>query len=119
MQATKLDQGAVYAQVGYGNTDHNYWGRPEDWPADLQRPSYKLTAAQPGSDLAGNYASTLALTSLAFAETDPAYAATLVTVARQLYDFANKNRGIYSDSVSDPEKPYALVKGKPNHRRII
>ena len=96
-----MDQNAVYGQVGNGGADHAYWGRPEDWPANQVRPSYKLTAAAPGSDLAGNYASALAATSLAIGGTDPAYAANLLAVARQLYDFAKNNRGIYSNSIAD------------------
>ena len=34
-----------------------------------------------------------------FRTADPAYSATLLTRARQLYDFANENRGKYSDSI--------------------
>lgn len=108
-QATKLDQGAVYGQVGNGGADHAYWGRQEEWPAGQVRPSYKLTTSQPGSDLAGNYASALAATSLAIGGTDAAYAANLLSVARQLYDFAKNNRGIYSNSISDAAGFYRLV----------
>jgi hypothetical protein len=59
-----------------------------------------------GTDLAANYASALAATSVAFRNSDPKYSATCLTVARQLYDFADKNRGIYSISVPDAADNY-------------
>lgn len=47
LKANQLPNG-LYAQVGDGNADHAYWGRPEDWPAGNSRPAYKLTNSQPG-----------------------------------------------------------------------
>ena len=47
-----------------GSVDHSYWGRPEDMPDD--RPVYKLTPSQPGSDLAGETAAAMAAGSLVF-----------------------------------------------------
>ena len=41
-----------------------------------------------------------------FRTADPAYSATLLTRARQLYDFANENRGKYSDSIADAAEFY-------------
>jgi hypothetical protein len=35
-----------YGQVGQGDVDHAYWGRPEDMTMD--RPAYKIDAAHPG-----------------------------------------------------------------------
>lgn len=105
-QATKLDQGTVYGQVGNGGEDHAYWGRPEDWPANQVRPSYKITTSAPGTDLASNYAAALAATSLALGNTDAAYSAQLLSVARQLYDFAKANRGKYSNSINDAASFY-------------
>lgn len=61
----------------------------------------------PGTDLAANYASALAATSLAIGASDANYAANLLSVARQLYDFAKNNRGIYSNSISDAAGFYA------------
>lgn len=107
VQATKLDQNAVYGQVGNGGADHAYWGRPEEWPVGQIRPSYKITSQMPGTDLAANYASALAATSLAIGASDANYAANLLSVARQLYDFAKNNRGIYSNSISDAAGFYA------------
>jgi len=89
----------IYAQVGDGYADHAYWGRPEEWPAGNARPAFTLSASKPGSDLAGNYASALAVASLVFRSTDSSYADRCLAAARQLYTFANQYRGKYSDSI--------------------
>jgi endoglucanase len=52
-----------------------------------------------GSDLAAETASALAAASIVFNKTDSTYADTLITHAKQLYDFAYKYRGKYSDSI--------------------
>ena len=89
---------ALYGQVGDGNADHAYWGRPEDWP-NGPRPVYKLTPQAPGSDIAGNYAAAMAIISAVFADSDAAYSARCLAAARQLYDFANNYRGLSSQSM--------------------
>jgi hypothetical protein len=60
-----------------------------------------------GSDLAAETAAALAAASIVFQKTDPSYANTLITHAKQLYDFANKYRGKYSDSITDAQSFYA------------
>ena len=54
----------LYGQVGNGYLDHQYWGRPEEMPDD--RPSYKINATAPGSDLAAETAAALAAASILF-----------------------------------------------------
>ena len=51
-------------QVGDGNIDHSWVGRPEDMK--MARPSAKIDAENPGSDLAGETAAALAATSVVF-----------------------------------------------------
>ena len=48
----------IHLQVGDGDADHAYWGRPEDMK--MHRPAYKITASKPGSDLAGETAAAMA-----------------------------------------------------------
>ncbi|HEX8914633.1 MAG TPA: glycoside hydrolase family 9 protein, partial [Humisphaera sp.] len=86
-----------WAQVGDGDRDHAWWGPPEVMP--MARPAFKVDAAKPGSDVAGEAAAALAAASLAFRPTDPAYADLLLGHARQLHAFADARRGKYSDSV--------------------
>lgn len=94
----------VYGQVGNGDDDHKWWGAAE--VMRMARPSYKVDASCPGSDLAGEYAAAMAASAMVFRPTDPAYAATLLTHARQLYTFADTYRGKYSSCITDAAKFY-------------
>lgn len=98
----------LYGQVGNGNADHQWWGPAEVMP--MARPSYKIDASCPGSDLAGESAAAMAASSLVFAD-DPAYASTLLTHAKQLYTFADQRRGKYSDCITDAANFYRSWSG--------
>src|SRR4051812_3640265 len=80
----------LYGQVGNGGTDHAWWGPAEVMA--MARPAYRIDASCGGSDLAGETAAALAAASMVFRPTDPTYADTLVTHARQLYSFADTVR---------------------------
>ncbi len=88
-----------YGQVGEGAVDHAWWGSAE--VMKMARPSYKIDADNPGSELAGETAAALAAISMVFSSTDPGYAALLLKHAKELYQFADQYRGKYSDSISD------------------
>lgn len=94
----------LYGQVGNGNADHNWWGPAEVMP--MARPAYKIDAQNPGSDLAAETAAALASASIVFKDVDPAYSTKLLTHAKQLYDFADKYRGKYSDVITDAQAFY-------------
>lgn len=98
----------LYGQVGNGNADHQWWGPAEVMP--MARPSYKIDANCPGSDLAGESAAAMAAASMVFAD-DPAYANTLLTHAKQLYTFADQRRGKYSDCITDAQNFYRSWSG--------
>ena len=89
----------LYGQIGNGSADHAWWGPAE--VMQMARPSYKVDATKPGSDLAGETAAAMAAASIVFKSTDPAYAATLLNHAKQLYAFADTYRGKYSDAITD------------------
>jgi hypothetical protein len=36
----------LYGQVGQGELDHEYWGRPEDMT--MERPAFKIDTSNPG-----------------------------------------------------------------------
>lgn len=99
----------LWGQVGTGAIDHAWWGPVEVMQMD--RASYKITASCPGSDLAGETAAALASASIVFKETDPAYAATLLTHAEQLFTFADTYRGKYSDCITDASSFYRSWSG--------
>jgi hypothetical protein len=87
--------------VGEGGIDHAVWGRPEDWPKDKKRTPMKITETAPGSELAGETAAAMSAASIVFKKSDPTYSATLLKHAKTLYDFANENHGVYSNSIKD------------------
>jgi len=96
----------LYGQIGNGEEDHAYWGRPEDWPKDKKRPAYKITAEKPGSDLAGETSAAMAAASLVFKKVDPTYSEKLLSHSKQLYKFANEKRGPYMNSILDAQHFY-------------
>jgi endoglucanase len=98
-----------YAQVGDGDADHAFWGRPEDM--NMARPSFKVDAANPGSDVAAGTASALASASMLFRGVDDAYADKLLTNAEQLFEFADTYRGKYSDSIPKASPFYTSFSG--------
>jgi hypothetical protein len=94
----------LYGQVGDGDKDHAWWGAAE--VMQMERPSARVDATHPGSDLAGETAAALAAISMVFRSTDAAYADKLLAHARQLYDFADKYRGKYSDAIAGAKAFY-------------
>ncbi|XP_050412030.1 endoglucanase A [Patella vulgata] len=94
----------LYIQVGDGGKDHSYWGRPEDMKMD--RPSYKLDASCPGSDVAAETAAAFAAGYMVFKTKDPAYANKLLKHSRELYAFALAHQGIYTDCVNEAAAYY-------------
>lgn len=98
-----------YGQVGRGDLDHAAWIAPE--LMKMARPAYRLDAQHPGSEVAAEAAASLAAAYLAFKDVDPAYAARLLTHARELYTFADTYRGKYSDSIPDAANYYNSYSG--------
>ena len=94
----------LFYQVGDGDIDHAWWGRPEDM--NMERPSMKIDAQNPGSDLAGETAASLASASILFKGKDDVYSAKLLDHAKRLFNFADKYRGKYSDSIHDAANFY-------------
>ena len=92
-------------QVGDGNIDHLFWGRPEDMT--MERPSFYLTKDAPGSDLVGETAAALAASSMVYRIlNDTDLADNALHHARELFDFANNYRGIYTDSIPESANFY-------------
>ncbi len=98
-----------YGQVGRGDLDHAFWGPPE--AMEMPRPAFRIDAGHPGSDLAGEASAALAASSILFRKSDPDYASRCLVHARQLYDFADKRRGIYSASIEDARAYYNSFSG--------
>jgi endoglucanase len=99
----------VYVQVGDGYKDHSFWGPPEKMT--MARPSFKVTASKPGTDISADYAASLASASILFRGTNSSYANSLLTEAKQLFQFAETYKGKYSDSVPQASPFYTSWSG--------
>ncbi|KAK0059952.1 endoglucanase A [Biomphalaria pfeifferi] len=85
------------AQIGDGNTDHAYWGRPEDMT--MVRPCIYINTTFKGSDVLGETVAALAAGSITFqAKGAIFYSEQLYSAAKSLYAFAMDNRGLYNGS---------------------
>ena len=98
-----------YAQVGDGDIDHAVWTAPEDM--QMERPAFKVDAANTGSDVTAGTAAALASASMLFRGTDDAYADKLLKNAEQLFEFADTYRGKYSDSIPQANPFYTSFSG--------
>ena len=66
----------------------------------MDRPAWKIDSNNPGTDLACETAAALASASILFKDVDSAYSEELLTHARQLIEFGDQYRGVYSDSIT-------------------
>ncbi len=98
-----------YAQVGRGDLDHAFWGPPE--AMTMPRPAFRVDAKNPGSDVAGEAAASLAAASILFRATDPDFAAQCLESARSLFEFADRHRGLYTDAIPDARAYYNSFTG--------
>lgn len=104
LKAATATPGTLYVQVGDPNADHKCWERPEDM--DTPRNVYKVSSQNPGSDVAAETAAALAAASIVFKDSDPSYSTKLLQTAMKVFDFADKYRGSYSDSLNSVVCPF-------------
>ncbi|KAL5076198.1 hypothetical protein RYX36_015182 [Vicia faba] len=104
LKAATTTPDTLYVQVGEPNLDHRCWERPEDM--DTPRNVYKVSPQNPGSDVAAETAAALAASSLVFKDTDPAYSSKLLQAAINVFNFADRYRGSYSDSLNSIVCPF-------------
>ena len=83
----------LYYMCGYEASDHSVWVPHELLDYTTERTSFWVDTTTPGSDVAGSTAAALAIASIIFEETDPAYAETCLQHSKELFDFADKYRG--------------------------
>ncbi|KAL6182785.1 hypothetical protein ACLB2K_044198 [Fragaria x ananassa] len=104
LKAATTTPGTLYVQVADPNMDHHCWERPEDM--DTPRNVYKVSTQNPGSDVAAETAAALAAASIVFKDSDPSYSGKLLHTAMKVFDFADKYRGSYSDSLGSVVCPF-------------
>ncbi|KAJ0046789.1 hypothetical protein Pint_04049 [Pistacia integerrima] len=96
-------------RVGDGDTDHYCWQRPEDMTTS--RRAYKVDEKNPGSDVAGETAAAMAAASIVFRKLNPHYSNLLLRHAKQLFEFGDKYRGKYDNSIEIVKGYYPSVSG--------
>ncbi|XP_051121659.1 endoglucanase 8-like [Andrographis paniculata] len=97
--------GVVYAQVGEPYGDHACWQRPEDMTTP--RTSYQVNTTAPGSEVAAEMAAAMAAASLVFRSIgDRNYSRLLLGRAVQVFEFADKYRGSYNNSIGNAACPF-------------
>ncbi|KAI5595370.1 hypothetical protein BDE02_03G134200 [Populus trichocarpa] len=104
LKAATATPDTLYVQVGDPNMDHRCWERPEDM--DTPRNVYKVTTQNPGSDVAAETAAALAAASIVFKKSDPSYSTELLHAAMKVFNFADRYRGSYSDSLNSAVCPF-------------
>jgi len=90
--------------VGDPVTDHKCWDRPETMTR--KRTLTKIDTKTPGTEVAAETAAAMAAASLVFKESDTKYSSTLLKHAKQLFDFADNNRGSYSVNIPEVQSYY-------------
>lgn len=104
LKAATATPDTLYVQVGDPNMDHKCWERPEDM--DTPRNVYKVSSQNPGSDVAAETAAALAAASIVFKNSDPSYSTKLLQTAMKVFNFADKYRGSYSDTLNSVVCPF-------------
>ncbi|KAL2935571.1 Endoglucanase 11 [Bienertia sinuspersici] len=99
----------LWTQVGDRTNDHYCWQRPEDMTTSRQ--AYKIDENNPGSEVAGEMAATMAAASIVFRRINPQYSNILLDHARQLFEFADKYKGKYDDSIKQVKRYYPSSSG--------
>ncbi|KAI3812332.1 hypothetical protein L1987_17039 [Smallanthus sonchifolius] len=94
----------LWGQVGDGDSDHYCWERAEDMTTP--RTAYKLDTEHPGSDLAGETAAAMAAAAIAFRPYNSSYSDLLLVHAKQLFWFADRFRGLFTDSIPSAKEFY-------------
>ncbi|XP_058744261.1 endoglucanase 8-like [Vicia villosa] len=98
--------GFVFAQVGDPFGDHNCWERPEDM--DTPRTAFFVSSENPGSEVSAEIAAALASSSIAFRKFghNVGYSQRLLQRAITVFEFADKYRGSYNDSLGPYVCPF-------------
>ncbi|CAH9094251.1 unnamed protein product [Cuscuta epithymum] len=94
----------LYIQVGDPDIDHKCWQRPEDMTE--KRPLIQINASVPGTEVAAETAAAMAAASLVFKPSNSPYSSTLLRHAKQLFTFADKHRGSYSENIPNVASYY-------------
>lgn len=71
-----------------------------------KRPLIQVNTSSPGTEVAAETAAAMASASLVFKSSDSTYSSTLLKHAKQLFTFADKHRGSYSENIPEVQTYY-------------
>ena len=94
----------IIGQVGDPEADHSCWERPE--AITEERPLTQINSSVPGTEVAAETAAAMASASLVFKKSNPTYSSNLLKHAKQLFTFADKYRGSYSENIPEVQTYY-------------
>uniref|UniRef100_A0A5B7C9J2 Endoglucanase n=1 Tax=Davidia involucrata TaxID=16924 RepID=A0A5B7C9J2_DAVIN len=97
-------ENVLYIQVGDPEADHKCWDRPETMTE--KRPLTQVNTSSPGTEVAAETAAAMASASLVFKSINSTYSSLLLKHAQQLFTFADKHRGSYSESIPEVQTYY-------------
>ncbi len=103
-----------YGQIGLGGPDHRYWAPAEviELLSGSTRTSFKIDLDCKGADLAAETAAAMAASSMVFRDSNPSYADTLLSHAKDLYSLALASTGTdgkengYANCITDAQDFY-------------
>ena len=89
-------------QVGEGNSDHGYWGPPEDQTSRQgARTAYFTSSSTPCTDIVGETAAALAIYAVNYKTADKAASDEALKYAKALFEYAESNtKGLSSNSMA-------------------
>ncbi|XP_042441309.1 endoglucanase 5-like [Zingiber officinale] len=99
----------LWAQVGDSGSDHYCWQRPEDMTTSRQ--AYKVDEERPGSEVAAETAAAMAAASIVFRDVNAHYCHVLLHHAQELFEFADKYRRRYDESIEAVRDYYPSMSG--------
>lgn len=96
-----MENGTYIGAIGIAYIDHNYWGRPFQQPADINRRPAIYNSSMAAADLYGAVSAALSTGNLIYKSSDPLYAENLKKAAIYLYEWGSRTGGRYSAYYKD------------------
>ncbi|GKB78569.1 DNA-directed RNA polymerases II, IV and V subunit 11 [Tanacetum coccineum] len=114
--ARQLAKVAAMADVGDPVKDHDCCENPGDM--DTDRTVYAVHAPNAASDVAGEMATALAASSIAFRKSDPLYANKLLSTTTRVFGYADTYSGAYIDN-ADIRKEERVMNAPDRYERFV
>jgi endoglucanase len=115
LSASQIEPRKYVGQIGEPGIDHNWWGRPSEYPAGNARNAYIWNETMPAADLLGSAAAAIAAASMVYKESDPVYSDKLLNQAKDLYAWGQTVPGVHSSNYKWAITAYPSYDGDNDH----